>query len=73
MWAATGEREFRQRADYIVSELKAVQDAQGDGYLVALDGAREAFARLSRGDIDSTSFDLNGLWSPWYTLHKTYA
>src|SRR5437763_5259655 len=33
MWAATGDARFKQRADYIVSELKAVQDKQGDGYL----------------------------------------
>src|SRR5712664_2843227 len=35
MWAATGDSRFRERADYIVSELKVVQDAQGDGYLGA--------------------------------------
>ena len=28
---------------------------------------------MARGDIRSGGFDLNGLWSPWYTLHKTYA
>src|SRR6476469_1694511 len=33
MWAATGDPRFKERADYIVSELKVVQDAQGDGYL----------------------------------------
>ena len=27
MWAATGDARFKQRADYIVSEMKAVQDA----------------------------------------------
>jgi uncharacterized protein len=73
MWAATGEPRFKQRAGYIVSELKAVQDRHGDGYLGALAGGREAFAELSKGTIKSASFDLNGLWSPWYTLHKTFA
>lgn len=73
MWAATGEAQFRDRASYVVSELKLVQDAHGDGYLSALEGLREAFARVSRGDIESQSFDLNGLWAPWYTLHKTFA
>ena len=28
---------------------------------------------MSRGKIKAANFDLNGLWSPWYTLHKTYA
>ena len=73
MWAATGKKRFRDRANYVVRELKLVQDAHGDGYLSALEGLREAFARLSRGDIEAQSFDLNGLWAPWYTLHKTFA
>jgi uncharacterized protein len=73
MWAATGDRRFKERADYIVSELKVVQDKQGDGFAGALAGVREAFGDVSKGQITSASFDLNGLWSPWYTLHKTYA
>ena len=28
---------------------------------------------MSKGNIRSANFDLNGLWSPWYTLHKTFA
>jgi DUF1680 family protein len=73
MYEATGDERFKQRADYIVSELKVVQDKNGDGYLGALEGGREAFAAVSKGDIRSGGFDLNGLWSPWYTLHKTFA
>ena len=73
MFAATGDARFKIRADYIVRELKEVQDKHGDGYLSALEGGREAFARLAKGEIRSAAFDLNGLWSPWYTLHKTYA
>src|SRR5438128_1412734 len=72
MWAATGDVRFKQRADYIVSELKDVQDKHGDGYLSALAGGRKAFAELRRGAIRSAPFDLNGEWSPWYTLHKTF-
>jgi DUF1680 family protein len=73
MWAATGDERFKQRADYIVRELKEVQDKHGDGYLSALEGGRAAFGALARGEIRPTAFDLNGEWSPWYTLHKTYA
>jgi len=36
MWAATGDARFKERADYIISELKTIQDARGDGYLGAL-------------------------------------
>jgi len=73
MWAATGDARFKQRATYIVQELAAVQRAHGDGYLCALEGGRKAFAALARGEIRSAAFDLNGEWSPWYTLHKMFA
>jgi DUF1680 family protein len=73
MYAATGDPRFKERADYIVRELKEVQDKNGDGYAGALANCREQFAEVAKGNIKSSSFDLNGLWSPWYTLHKTYA
>jgi DUF1680 family protein len=73
MYAATGDPRFKQRADYIVSELKIVQDAQGDGYVFALLNGKKSFEDVSNGDIRSSGFDLNGMWSPWYVLHKTYA
>jgi DUF1680 family protein len=73
MFAATGDTPFKERADTIVSELKIVQDKWGDGFAGALERVREAFAAVSSGNIKSATFDLNGLWSPWYTLHKTYA
>src|SRR5262252_413695 len=73
MFLATGDARFKARADYLIRELKEVQDKYGDGYLSALENGREAFAALSKGDIRSGGFDLNGLWSPWYVLHKTYA
>ncbi len=78
MYAATGDERFKQRADYLVAELKAVQDRQGDGYIGAqadkdgVDG-KVRFQELSRGIIRSGGFDLNGLWSPWYVVHKIFA
>ena len=77
-WAATGDARFKDRADYIVKELKLIQDAQGDGYLGALmdrdrtDG-KSLFQQLSKGIIRSGGFDLNGMWSPWYVQHKIFA
>src|SRR5216684_253674 len=73
MYAATSDNRFKARADYIVKELKEVQDKNGDGYLSALEGGREKFNEVAGGNIRSSFFDLNGLWSPWYTLHKTFA
>jgi len=78
MWAATGDVRFKERADYLVRELKEVQDKQGDGYIGAL-ADREGvsgkirFEDLARGVIRSGGFDLNGLWSPWYVEHKIFA
>jgi len=78
MWAATGDIRFKERANYIVEQLKEIQDAQGDGYIGALqDGqgvdGKQRFVDLSNGVIRSGGFDLNGLWSPWYVEHKLFA
>jgi DUF1680 family protein len=73
MWAVTGDARFKERADYIVKELKEVQDKHGDGFLFAQAGARECFEKVVKGEIRSAGFDLNGLWVPWYVLHKTLA
>jgi hypothetical protein len=73
MWAATGDARFKQRADYLVKELREVQDKHGDGYLSAMEGGRECWQKVARGEIRSSGFDLNGLWVPWYVLHKTCA
>jgi DUF1680 family protein len=78
MWTATGDQRFKERADYIVRELKEIQDAQGDGYIGGImdregvDG-KVRFQELAKGTIRGSSFDLNGLWSPWYVQHKIYA
>ncbi len=78
MWAATGDSRFKERADYIVDQLKEIQEAQGDGYIGALEDGQGAdgkqrFVDLSNGIILSGGFDLNGLWSPWYVQHKLFA
>jgi uncharacterized protein len=36
MWAATGDARFKERVNYLVSELKEIQDHEGDGYIGAL-------------------------------------
>ncbi len=78
MYAATGDARFKERADYLVKEMQEVQDKRGNGYCGALtdnqgtDG-ETLFQQVSQGNIRSGGFDLNGMWSPWYTLHKTYA
>src|SRR6266576_1617494 len=78
MFAATGDARFKERVDYLVNELKEVQDKRGNGYLGAITDSQGKdgeliFEQVAQGKIRSGGFDLNGMWSPWYTLHKTFA
>ncbi|MEI7908351.1 MAG: beta-L-arabinofuranosidase domain-containing protein [Verrucomicrobiota bacterium] len=79
MYAATGDDRFKQRADQLVAQFKEVQDKRGNGYLGALTDAQGRDAAgifeqdVAAGKIHSGGFDLNGMWSPFYVLHKTYA
>jgi DUF1680 family protein len=81
MYAQTGEADYRDRARYIVRELRAVQQAQGDGYAggttVTRDGrvvdGKVVYEELRKGDIRTSGFDLNGGWVPLYTYHKVLA
>src|SRR5215471_4184481 len=78
MYAATGRPEFKQRAEYLVAQLKEVQDKYTDGYIGALTDARGTpgktlFGQIAEGQLHSSYFDLNGMWSPWYVEHKIFA
>jgi len=78
MFGATGDARFKARVDYLVNELKEVQDQRGNGYVGAITDPQGTdgeliFEEVAQGKIRSGGFDLNGMWSPWYTLHKTYA
>ena len=82
MYEQTGDTECRRRADYIVAELARAQAKRGTGYVGALQRKRkdgkvvdgeEIFAEVMKGDIRSGGFDLNGAWSPLYTVHKVFA
>lgn len=69
--AATGEPWIPPRIQHIVTELAACQAANADGYVLPVNKA--AFAALREGRIDATPFSLNGVWVPFYTLHKLLA
>ncbi|MGW8136271.1 beta-L-arabinofuranosidase domain-containing protein [Sphingomonas zeae] len=81
-WQQTGDPEMRRRADYIVAELAEAQAKRGTGYVGALGRKRadgkvvdgeEIFPEIMAGKIKSGGFDLNGSWSPLYTVHKLFA
>lgn len=73
MYTTTGDNNFKENVDYIVDELERCQMARKTGYIGAIPKEDTIFARVARGEIRSSGFDLNGGWSPWYTVHKVMA
>src|ERR1700722_13404178 len=82
-YAATGDTVFRERVAYIVDELWACQQARKKapapgllpmaGYVGAIPREDSLWSEVAAGQIRSHGFDLNGAWSPWYTVHKVMA
>ncbi len=72
-FAATGDARFKERVDYMVAELALCQKANGDGYASAIPEGKRAFAEIAEGKIKAENFQLNGIWVPWYTMHKLFA
>ena len=82
-YAATGDTAFLHRVTYIVDELAACQTARKkapasgltdmSGYIGAIPREDTLWSEVAAGQIRSRGFDLNGAWSPWYTVHKVMA
>lgn len=68
-YAATGNAQCKERMDYMLSELKKCQDANGNGYVGGVPDSKEVWAQVKKGDF--TLF--HKAWVPWYNVHKTYA
>ncbi len=73
MYASTDDARFKDRVNFIVDELEKCQQARKTGYVGAIPNEDSIFGKLSRGVIKTGGFDLNGGWSPWYTVHKVMA
>ena len=72
-YAATQDTRFRDRVNYVVGELELCQKTRGSGYIGAIPREDTVWAEVGAGKIRSHGFDLNGAWSPWYTVHKIMA
>ncbi len=72
-YATTGDKQFKDRVDYIIDELSLCQQARKTGYVGSIPKEDTVWSEVAKGNIRSAGFDLNGAWSPWYTLHKTFA
>lgn len=73
-WAATGDAQIKARMDYVVSELKRAQDANGKdanfaGYLSGVPNGKALWLKIKSGNTGA-QWDY---WVPWYNIHKTYA
>lgn len=64
MFAATGDARLKDRVDYVVAQLAAIQAVNGHGYVAGV--PEKLFADCFAGG------PLRG-WVPWYNLHKTFA
>lgn len=62
LYATTGSDAFRLKGDSIISALRDVQAAHGNGYLSAFPEG------LINRNLEGKS-----VWAPWYTLHKILA
>lgn len=73
MYAATGNKEIKERLDYMISEMKRCQDSAGDGYLSGVPDGRKMWKEIEEGKINASGFGLNNRWVPLYNIHKTFA
>ena len=71
-YAATHDKRFLDKVNYIIDELAECAPKR-NGYLGAIPKEDSVWAEVEMGHIRSRGFDLNGAWSPWYTVHKIMA
>ncbi|MGO4879038.1 glycoside hydrolase family 127 protein [Pedobacter sp. AJM] len=69
-YATTKDPAVLTKVNYIVDELVACQKARKNGYLGAFGNEDKIWGELAKGNVKTGGFDLNGGWSPWYTVHK---
>jgi DUF1680 family protein len=82
LYAQIGDAQVKQRIDYIVAELARAQAQDPDGYVGGLTrktddgkivGGKAVFEDIRGGAVKGSSFNINGSWSPLYTVHKLFA
>ncbi|MFZ4559870.1 MAG: beta-L-arabinofuranosidase domain-containing protein [Saprospiraceae bacterium] len=74
LYKSSGDIRFLEQVRYVVQELAECQDVDGSGYVAAIpNGKRILGEEVASGNIKAQAFYLNGLWAPFYNLHKTMA
>jgi DUF1680 family protein len=72
LYASTSDERLLEKVNYIIDELVLCQKGWGNGFVGGFPKSREVFSEIKAGNIRTAGFDLNGLWVPWYNLHKLY-
>lgn len=73
-YAATGDELIKERLEYVLSELKTIQDYNSrdnnfKGYLSGVPNGKQMWLKFKSGNAGAQ----NGYWVPWYNIHKTFA
>jgi hypothetical protein len=75
-YASTGNPECKKRMEYMISELKACQEANdknhpdwGKGYVGGAPNSQQIWSTLQKGDFAA----YRAAWVPWYNVHKLYS
>jgi len=75
-YAATGNAGCKKRMDYMISELKACQDANvlkypdwGPGYLGGVPNSVALWPKIKAGEVGA----IWKYWAPYYNIHKMFA
>jgi DUF1680 family protein len=71
MYASTGDKRFKERVDYIVSEIAKAQKVHGDGYTGPV--RTDVWKNIFSGDLKAHKWGVGGGYVPWYVIHKTFA
>lgn len=75
-YAATGNKECKERMEYMLQELKLCQEENtkrypkwGKGYVGGIPNSIKLWASFKKGDFSG----YNSAWAPFYNVHKMYA
>ncbi len=71
VYSITKDPQAKKQAEYVVDEIAKMQTADPDGY--AFPVPKKTFTQLRENKVDAQPFKLNGIWSPFYSLHKLFA
>ena len=64
------DEQAKKQAEYVVDEIAKMQAADPDGYAMPI--PKNTFLQLRDNSVRAQPFNLNGIWSPFYTYHRSW-